>query len=102
MPPKRAVESNDVPECILRIGKYNNVVALNLEMRSVVGTLYGSTANFLTDNVRYVPPYPREEDSQSSPSRRPTGPGHTSGAHYKAERGLLYRQAQGYGATAEG
>ena len=62
MPPKCAVESKDVPECILRIGKYNNVVAWNLEMRSVVGTLYGSTANFLTDNVRYVPPYPREED----------------------------------------
>lgn len=62
IPPKRAVEPKDVPECILRIGKYNNVVAWNLEMRSVVGTLYGSNANFLTDNVRYVPPYPREED----------------------------------------
>ena len=62
MPPKRAGETKEVPECILRIGKYNNVVAWNLEMRSIVGTLYGSTANFLTDNVRYVPPYPREED----------------------------------------
>ena len=60
MPPKRAGEPKETPECILKIGKYNNVVAWNLEMRSVVGTLYGSTANFLTDNLRYVPP--REED----------------------------------------
>ena len=62
MPPKRAGELKEAPECILRIGKYNNVVAWNLEMRSVVGTLYGSTANFLTDNLRYVPPFPTEED----------------------------------------
>ena len=62
MPPKRAGEPKEVPECILKIGKYNNVVAWNLEMRSVVGTIYGATANFLTDNMRYVPPYPTEED----------------------------------------
>ena len=62
MPPKRAGETKEVPVCILRIGKYNNVVAWNLEMRSIIGTLYGSTANFLTDNERYPPPYPREDD----------------------------------------
>ena len=62
MPPKRAEETKEVPVYILRIGKHNNVAAWNLEMRSIIGTLYGSTANFLTDNERYVPPYPREED----------------------------------------
>ena len=62
MPLKRAGELKEAPECILRIGKYNNVVAWNLEMRSVVGTLHGSTANFLTDNLRYIPPYLTEED----------------------------------------
>ena len=62
MPSKRAGEPKEVPECILKIGKYNNVVAWNLEMRSVVGTLYGATANFLTDSMRYVPHYATEED----------------------------------------
>ena len=32
MPPKRAGEPKEVPECILKIGKYNNVVAWSLEI----------------------------------------------------------------------
>ena len=62
MPPKRAPESKDAKECMLQIGKYNNVVAWNLEMRASVGAVYGNGASFLTTDVRYVPPLPREED----------------------------------------
>ena len=35
MPPKRSPESNDAKDCILQIGKYNDVVAWNLEMRDL-------------------------------------------------------------------
>ena len=53
MPPKRAVEAKDsTPECMLRIGKFNNVVAWNLEISASVGAVYGLTANFLLTNVR--------------------------------------------------
>ena len=62
MPLKRAPESKDAKECMLQIGKYNNVVAWNLEMRASVGAVYGNGASFLTTDVRYVPPLPREED----------------------------------------
>lgn len=47
---------------MLQIGKHNNVVAWNLEMRASVGAVYGNVANFLTTNERFVPPVPREED----------------------------------------
>ena len=60
--PKRAVEAKDSSECILRIGKYNNIVAWNLEMSTYLGGLYGRTATFLITNIRYVPPLPRNED----------------------------------------
>ena len=62
MPPKRAADAKDATECMLQIGKYNNVVAWNLEMRASVGAVYGNGASFLTTNVRYVPRLPREED----------------------------------------
>ena len=62
MPPKRAPDSKDTKECMLQIGKYNNVVAWNLEMRASIGAMYGDSALFLTTDVRYVPPLPREED----------------------------------------
>ena len=62
MSPKKSVEPKVVTPCILQIGKYNNVVAWNLEMRASMRALYGNAANFLTTNVRYVPPLPREED----------------------------------------
>ena len=59
MPPKRAVESG---ECILTIGKFNNVVAWNARMVDVVGKLFGDTANFLTTNERHEIPFPIESD----------------------------------------
>ena len=62
MPPKRSPESRDAKECMLQIGKFNNVVAWNLEMRSLTVTAYGSSALFLTTNERYVFPLPRESD----------------------------------------
>ena len=62
MPPKRAVGDKDAGEIILQLGKYNNVVAWNLDIRESVGISYGNAANFLTTDVRYVPPLPREED----------------------------------------
>ena len=62
MPPKRSPEPRDAKGCILQIGKFSNVVAWNLEMRSLTVTSYGSSALFLTTNERYVYPLPREED----------------------------------------
>ena len=48
--------------CILRLGKANNVVAWNEELKSTVGALYGATANFLQTNVRYSQPAVLEAD----------------------------------------
>ena len=62
MPPKRVADAKDATEYMLQIGKYNNVVAWNLDMRASVGTLYGNGASFSTTNVRYVPRFPREEN----------------------------------------
>ena len=63
MPPKRAVEAKDsTSECMLRIGKFNNVVAWNLGISASVGAVYELITNFLLTNVRYVPPLPRNED----------------------------------------
>ena len=62
MPPKRAPDAKDAKECMLQIGKYNNVVAWNLDVRASVGATYGSSALFLTTDVRYVPPLPRDSD----------------------------------------
>ena len=39
MPPKRMSEPRETSECMLRIGKYNNVIAWNMQMRSIVGEL---------------------------------------------------------------
>ena len=52
----------EATECILRLGKANNVILWNEDLKSVIGALYGSTVNFLQTNERYVPPLPREED----------------------------------------
>ena len=59
---KKPEAKAEATECILRLGKANNVILWNEEMKSIVGALYGSTANFLQTNERYVPPIPREED----------------------------------------
>ena len=62
MPPKRAVEGKEPGECILTIGKYNNVVAWNARMVDVVGKLFGDTASFLTTNERHEIPFQIETD----------------------------------------
>lgn len=62
MPPKSSPEPRDAKECMLQIGKFNNVVAWNLEMRSLTVMAYGSSALFVTTNERYVFPLPRESD----------------------------------------
>ena len=62
MPLKKTPEVKEAIECILRLGKQNNVVMWNEELKSVVGTLYGATANFLQTNERHVHPIPVEDD----------------------------------------
>ena len=53
MPPKQADEAKGPPsDTLLRHGKYNNVVAWNLEMRTSAGATYGMIALFLTTDVR--------------------------------------------------
>lgn len=58
--PEQAKEASS--GCVLRLGKSNNVVTWNEELKSTVGALYGSTANFLQTNIRYVQPLPVEAD----------------------------------------
>ena len=63
MPPKKSNEPvKEAAECILRIGKNNNVVQWKEEMQTTVTALYGLTGMFFTTNERYVQPFPREED----------------------------------------
>ena len=62
MPPKRSPESKDAKECILQIGKYNNIVAWNLDIRESINAVYGDSASFLYTDDRYVAPLPREAD----------------------------------------
>ena len=63
MPQKKATDpEKDAAECILRIGKNNNVVQWKEEMQTTVTALYGLTGMFFTTNERYVQPFPREED----------------------------------------
>ena len=63
MPQKKAIEpGKDAAECILRIGKNNNVVQWKEEIQTELTELYGLTAMFFTTNERYVQPFPREED----------------------------------------
>ena len=53
MPPMNKVETEEATEsvCILRLGKANNVVTWNEELKSTTGALYGATANFLQTNT---------------------------------------------------
>ena len=64
MPPfKKLEQPKEAPGgYILRLGRTNNVVTWNEELKSTVGALYGSTANFLQTNTRYVQPVPVETD----------------------------------------
>ena len=54
MPPIKKIEPKEAAtgDCILMLGKGNNVVAWNEELKSTVGALYGATANFLQKNAR--------------------------------------------------
>ena len=40
----------EATECTLRLGKANNVILWNEDLKSVIGALYDSTANFLQTN----------------------------------------------------
>jgi hypothetical protein len=62
MPPKRSDASREHSDHTLRMGKFNNFVAWLEIIKADAGALYGSTARFLTTNVRYVPRIPIEAD----------------------------------------
>ena len=66
MPPKKSNEPvKEAAECILRIGKNNNVVQWKEEMQTTVTALYGLTGMFFTTNKRYQFPRVSYEDYSS-------------------------------------
>jgi hypothetical protein len=74
MPPKRAVEAvKSTEECILQIGKFNNIIKWRESMQTIVTELYGIVGMFFTTDVRYELPrtafkYPDESESEDSTS----------------------------------
>ena len=63
MSPKKNVEGpKEAAECILRFGKYNNIIQWRDALEVSVCGLYGLSGQFLITNERYVPPMPRELD----------------------------------------
>ena len=63
MPPKKHEDPKSGAEpCILKIGRYNNVVQWREDMQNEACGLYGMTGTFFSTNKSYVHPYPREED----------------------------------------
>jgi hypothetical protein len=59
MPQKKADEpSKGAAECILKIGKNNNVVQWKEEIQNELTELYGLTGMFFTTNERYEKPFP--------------------------------------------
>ena len=63
MPQKKHEEPKSGAEpCILKTGRYNNVVQWREDMQNEACGLYGMTGTFFTTNKSYVQPYPREED----------------------------------------
>ena len=63
MPLKKTAEAKSGAEpCILRIGRYNNVIQWKEEMQTEATGLYGMTGMFFTTNASYVHPFPREEE----------------------------------------
>ena len=63
MPQKKPDEGKSGADpCILRIGRYNNVVQWKEEMQTEATALYGMTGMFFTTNARYVHPFSREEE----------------------------------------
>ena len=62
MPPKKQEEPKSCTEaCILKNGRYNNVVQWREEMQDHACTLYGMTGMFFTTNASHFIPYPCEE-----------------------------------------
>ena len=74
MPPKRAVEAvKSTEECILQIGKFNNIIKWRESMQTIVTELYGIIGMFFTTDVRYELPrnaikYPEASASEDSTS----------------------------------
>ena len=74
MPPKRAVEAvKSTEECILQIGKFNNIIKWRESMQTIVTELYGIVGMFFTTDVRYELPrtaikYPEASASEDSTS----------------------------------
>jgi hypothetical protein len=63
MPQKKASElAQDAAECVLKIGKNNNVVQWKEAMQTELTAQFGLVGIFFTTNERYVQPFPREED----------------------------------------
>lgn len=63
MPPKKQEEpKSGAEQCMLKIGRQNNVVQWKEDMQNEACGLYGMTGMFFSTNRHYVQPYPREED----------------------------------------
>ena len=65
MPPKRMPEAKDMApteECILQYGRNNNIIQWQENVDNYIATRYGLTGKFMSTNVRYVIPAPREAD----------------------------------------
>ena len=63
MPPKKQEDLKTAREpCILKIGRFKNVVQWKEEMQNEACSLYGMTGMFFSTNESHFIPYPREED----------------------------------------
>ena len=68
MPQKKLEDaSSGAVTCILKIGRYNNVVQWKEEMQDEACGLYGMTGMFFTTNESYYHPLPRAEDYVPAP-----------------------------------
>jgi hypothetical protein len=63
MPPKKTGEPKEVEgQCILQLGRSNNIIQWTEDMKTSISLLYGVAGNFFMTNVRHEYPIPREED----------------------------------------
>lgn len=62
-PIKKVDVKVDTTECILRLGKGNNAILREEDLKSVIRALYGSTANFLQTNE--IISFPRQGGDES-------------------------------------
>jgi hypothetical protein len=63
MPPKKTGEAQEAEgQCILKLGKSNNIIQWTDEMKTSISLFYGVAGNFLTTNVRHEYSIPLEED----------------------------------------